>query len=179
MSASNSSASPEMPTPVPAPRKGHGRRPLLIVLVVVLILVLVGAASAFFVAPRLCGLTEPERHGLACDIPLPTGAQFTGQPNPGSQISGVTAEAWSFTVSGDGAQVATVTDLYKTHLPSVGWQCVQATVQSDSPENTQALVVAINGNRALSVTVTLGPPDNVLHLLILVGGFPHAAPGGC
>jgi len=171
------SESPEMPTP--APRKGSGRRPLLIALVVVLVLVLVGVAGAFFVAPRLCGLTEPARHGLACDIPLPAGAQFTGQPNPGAQISGVTAEAWSFTVSGAGAQVDTVTNLYTTHLPGAGWQCVQTIELSDAPENGQALVAAINGNHALSVTLTLSQPDHVLRLLILVGSFPHAAPGGC
>ena len=118
MSSSASSASPEISEP--APRKGRGRRPLIIALVVVLVLVLIAAASVFFVAPRLCGLTEPARHGLACDIPLPAGAQFAGQPNPGAQISGVTAEAWSFTVSGTGAQVDTVTDLYKNISPARG-----------------------------------------------------------
>lgn len=177
MSSSASSTSPEMP--MSAPQKSRSRRPLIIALVVVLVLALVGAASAFFVAPRLCGLTEPARHGLACDIPLPAGAHFAGQPNPGAQISGVAAEAWSFTVSGAGAQVDTVTDLYKTQLPSAGWACVQTIELSDSPENGQALVAAINGNRALSVTLTLGPPDHALSLLILVGSFPHAAPGGC
>src|SRR5690348_4723252 len=119
MSSSASSASPELPTS--AAREGRGRRPLIITLVVVLVLALVGGVGAFFVAPRLCGLTEPTRHGLACDIPLPAGAQFAGQPDPGAQISGVTAEAWSFTVSGAGAQVDTVTDLYKTQLLSAGW----------------------------------------------------------
>lgn len=174
---SAASRSPEMP--LPAPRMSRGRRLLILALVAVLVLVLVGAAGVFLIAPRLCGLTEPTRHGLACDIPLPAGAQFAGQPTPGSQLSGVTAEAWSFTLSGAGAQVDTVTNLYKTQLPSAGWQCVQANVLSDSPENSQEMVLALNGNRALSVTVTRGPPDNMLHLLILVGRFPHAAPGGC
>ncbi|HEX5548792.1 MAG TPA: hypothetical protein VFX24_15390, partial [Ktedonobacterales bacterium] len=73
----------------------------------------------------------------------------------------------------------TVTDLYKTHLPGAGWQCVQTSVLADSPQISQALVVAINGNRVLSVTVTVSLPDNALHLLILVGSFPHAALGGC
>jgi hypothetical protein len=41
------------------------------------------------------------------------------------------------------------------------------------------MVAAINGNRALSVTLTLSQPDHVLRLLILVGSFPHAAPGNC
>ncbi len=177
MSASASSASPEMP--MPTPQMGRSRRPLIIALIVVLFLVLLGATGAFLVAPRLCGLTEPARHGLTCDIPLPAGAQFAGQPNPGPQLSGVTAETWSFTVSGAGAQVDTVSDLYATHLPGAGWQCVQTIMLSDSTENGQALVAALNGNRALSITLTRASPDNVLRLLILVGSFPHAAPGGC
>ena len=167
---SAASRSPEMP--LPTPRMSRGRRLLILALVVVLVLALLGAVGAFFVAPRLCGLAEPARHGLACDIPLPAGAQFTGQPNPGPQLSGVTTETWAFTVSGAQAQVDTVTNLYKTRLPGAGWQCVQANVLPDSAENSQALVVAINGNRALSVTVTRGSPDNVLRLLILVGVSP-------
>lgn len=175
MSTSASSASPEMPTS--APRVGRGRRSLILALVVVLVLMLVGAAGLFFVAPRLCGLTEPVRHGLACDIPLPAGAQFAGQPNPGSQPAGITAQAWSFTVSN--SQVHAVADLYSTHLPGAGWRCVQASVVSDLPQNSQEQVVALSGNRALSVMVTLGPPDNVIHLLIVVSTFAHAAGGAC
>lgn len=175
MSASASSASPEMPTPATGVRRG--RVSLILALVVVLVLVLVGAVGVFFVAPRLCGLTEPARHGLACDIPLPAGAQFAGQPNPGSQPAGITAQAWSFTVSD--AQVHPLADLYRTRLSGVGWRCVQTSVLSDLPQKSQEQVVALNGNRALSVMVTLGPPDNVLHLLIVVTTFAHAAEGAC
>lgn len=170
----SASVSPEIPAP--AARKGHRRRILLLALVVVIVLALLGAVGAFFVAPRLCGLTEPERHGLSCDIPLPSGARFTNQPDL-PQSPGISTEAWAFTVPG--RQAHAVAQVYSQRLPSDGWKCVTASVLASLPQNSQEQVVALNGNRSLSVTVALGPPDNVVHLLIAVSTFPHATEGQC
>ncbi len=170
----SASVSPEMPAP--ATRKGRSRRMLVIALAVVVVLALAGAAGAFFVAPRLCGLTESERHGLPCDIPLPTGARFTSQPNL-PQTPGITTEAWAFTVPGE--QAHAVAQVYSQRLPGAGWRCVTASVLADLPQNGQEQVVALNGNRGISVNVTLSPPDHLLRLLIVVSTFPHAAEGAC
>ena len=169
----SASVSPEMPQP--ATRKGRGRRMLLLALVVVVILALLGAVAAFFLAPRLCGLTEPERHGLACDIPLPTGARYTNQPDL-PQSPGITTEVWAFTVPGQ--QAHAVAQVYSQRLPGDGWRCVTASVLADQPQSEEQ-VIALNGNRALSVTVTDGPPNTGLRLLIAVATFPQTPPGAC
>ena len=166
--------SPEMPQPTT--RKGRGRRMLLLALVVVVVLALLGAVGVFFVAPRLCGLTEPERHGLACDIPLPAGARFTNQPDL-PQSPGITTEAWAFTVLGE--QTHAVAQVYTQRLPGAGWRCVQDSVLADLPQNSQEQVIALNGSRGISVMVSLSLPDTAAHLLITVGTFPHAAEGTC
>jgi hypothetical protein len=170
----SASVSPEMPQPTT--RKGRGRRMFLIALVVVVVLALLGAVAAFFVAPRLCGLTEPERHGLSCDIPLPSGARFTNQPAL-PQSPGITTEAWAFTVPGE--QAHSVAQVYSQRLPGAGWRCVTASVLADLPQNSQEHGAALNGNRGLSVTVIEGPPDNVTRLLIAVSTFPQTPPGAC
>lgn len=170
----SASVSPEMPTS--ATRNRPGRRMLLIALVVVVVLALLGTVAVFFVAPRLCGLTEPERHGLACDIPLPTGARFTNQPNL-PQSPGISTETWAFTVPGE--QAHAVAQFYSQHLPGSGWRCVTSSVLANLPQNNQEQVVALNGNRSLSITVTSGPPDTVAHLIIAVSTFPDAAQGAC
>lgn len=168
------SDSPE--TPASATRKNRSRRTLVVVLVVVVVLALLGAVGAIFVAPRLCSLTEPERHGLSCDIPLPAGARFTSQPNL-PQSPGISTESWAFTVPGQ--QAHAIAQFYSQHLPSSGWRCVTSSVLANLPQNSQEQVVALNGNRSLSITVTLGPPDNVAHLIIAVSTFPNAAQGAC
>jgi hypothetical protein len=143
---------------------------------VVVILALLGAVGAFFVAPRLCGLTEPERHGLSCDIPLPTGAGFTSQPNL-PQSPGISTETWAFSVPGQ--QAHAIAQFYAQRLPGSGWRCVQDSVLADLPQKSQEQVVALNGNRALSITVTLGPSDTAAQLVIAVSTFPRAPEGTC
>ena len=170
----SASVSPELP--VPATQKRHGRRLLVIALAVVVVLALAGTAGAFFVAPRLCGLTEPERHGLPCDIPLPTGARFTNQPAL-PQTPGITTEAWAFTVPGE--QAHAIAQLYSQRLPGSGWRCVTASALVDAPQSGQEQVVALNGARGLTINVTLSPPDQVLRLLIVVSTFAHPAEGAC
>lgn len=170
----SASVSPEMPAP--ATRKDRGRRILLLALVVVVVLALLGAVAAFLVAPRLCGLTEPERHGLSCDIPLPAGARFTNQPNL-PQSPGISTETWAFTVPGQ--QAHAVAQVYTQRLPGAGWRCVTDSVLADLSQKSDEQVVALNGNRGISVVVSLDPPDTVVHLLIAVSTFPHAASGTC
>jgi len=83
----DSSASPSQPA--------RSRRWLWIALIIALVAVLLAAVGTFVVAPRLCGVTEPQRHGLDCDIPLPPNTTFKEfLPTPGAV--GVSTKTYDF-----------------------------------------------------------------------------------
>jgi hypothetical protein len=111
--------------------------------IALLVVILIVGVGAVFVAPRLCGVTEPQRHGLACDIPLPPNATFVrtfeppaGTP-PGSEIllfhaSNTTPDA--------------IHTFYEQQLPSKGWTCVQTgdplTVRATQGKRSVSIVLA-------------------------------------
>lgn len=161
-----------------APSTQSKRIPALTrVLVTLVVLALAGVVvGVFLVGPRLCGLTEPERHGLACDIPLPANAKFAEQPDPGSGPVGGSIEAWAYTVPA--ADAGNIADLYARRLPEEGWTCLQ-TNKVDLLGSAEATVVALNGNQAISVALNPTSTPGIAQLLIVVTTFPRAPSGTC
>ena len=83
----------------------------------------------FVVAPRLCGVTEPQRHGLDCDIPLPPNTTFREfLPTPGAV--GVSTKTYDFHTPDTTEQA--IKDFYAQRLPSNGWKCVNHEIQLSS-----------------------------------------------
>src|SRR5215467_7788989 len=133
---------PPMPAPPPPAR---GRRALLVALIVLVILVGGGIAGYVVAGPRLCALTEPERHGLPCDIPLPDGARYVGPEQSPPPPTGVTVSSWVFTVTVTDA--SSLNALYLKRLPTSGWTCLR----SVGVQNF-ILVIASKGHTHLVVT---------------------------
>src|SRR2546421_12778855 len=120
----DSSSSPGQPA--------RSRRWLWIALAIALVVVLLAGVGALFVAPRLCGVTESQRHGLDCDIPLPANATFRGQlPTPGDGPS-ITTTMLNYHVPDTNER--SIHDFYVQRLPSSGWKCVN----KDAPFDVQA-----------------------------------------
>jgi len=129
----DSSASPTQPA--------RSRRWLWIALIVALALALLVGVGALVVAPRLCGVTESQRHDLDCDIPLPPNTTFVGfLPTPGAV--GVSTKAYDFHAPNTTEQA--IKDFYAQHLPESGWKCVN----HDDP----VVVTAVQGTRAVGVS---------------------------
>jgi hypothetical protein len=109
-----------------------------------MLLLLVGV-GAVFIAPRLCGLTEPQRHGLACDIPVPPNATFdrTVEPPAGPQ-AGIEQQNLLFHASYTAPDA--IHTFYSQQLPTKGWTCVN----TDDP----ITVAATRGKRAVSIVLS-------------------------
>ncbi len=166
-----------LPTDPPAPSASPARRRRGLWLglgIAVLALGLLCGASAVLAGPRLCAVTEPQSHGLACDIPLPPNATFDerGQTSSGQITVGqitMVAEAPFGTPPAQGTVVgapvgaptviasqilpfraSTTTPeglrtFYAQQLPAKGWTCVGA----DDP----IFVFGMQGNRAVNVAI--------------------------
>jgi hypothetical protein len=114
------------------------------------LLLLLAAGSALFImvmAPRLCAVTEPQRHGLACDIPLPPNTTFDRAWAPVGGVEHANSEQRLL------YQVAHMTTdaivvFYRQHLPTTSWHCVQ--VRDDG-------ISAAQGKRTLGIV--LAPPE--------------------
>lgn len=157
----DSSASPSQPA--------HSRRWLWIALIIALVVVLLAGVGAFVVAPRLCGVTEPQRHDLDCDIPLPPNTTYLGLlPTPGAV--GVSTKTYDFHVPDTTEQA--IKDFYAQHLPSNGWKCVN----HDDP----IIVTATQGTRSVGVSsLASGGEAAGVELAISVITFSKAFPDTC
>ena len=157
----DSSASPSQPA--------HSRRWLWITLIIALVVVLLAAVGAFVVAPRLCGVTEPQRHGLDCDIPLPPNTAYLGLlPTPGAV--GVSTKTYDFHVPDTTEQA--IKDFYAQRLPANGWKCVN----HDDP----IIVTATQGTRSVGVSsLASGGEAAGVELAISVITFSKAFPDTC
>ncbi len=152
-----------------SPQPARSRRWLWIALIVALVVVLLAGVGAFVVAPRLCGVTEPQRHGLDCDIPLPPNATYLGLlPTPGAV--GVTTKTYDFHVPDTTEQA--IKDFYAQHLPASGWKCVN----HDDPVD----VTAVQGTRAVGVSsLASGGEAAGVELAISVSTFSTAFSDSC
>jgi hypothetical protein len=140
------------PAPSPAPVPARSRRPLVIALIILVVVVGVGAVGSLVVAPRLCALTEPERHGLPCDAPLPAGARFASeQVSPSGDP--IVTQTWVFTISPPYA--AGAAQAYVDRLRQTGWSCA---FTAGPPDNFA--ISALKGDTQLTVggKPLLGPP---------------------
>jgi hypothetical protein len=120
------------------PQPARSRRWIWIALIVALAITLLAGVGAFVVAPRLCGVTEPQRHGLDCDIPLPAYATYLGLL-PAPSAVGVSTKTYDFHVPDTTEQA--IKDFYAQRLPSSGWKCVN----HDDPVD----VTAFQGTRGV------------------------------
>jgi len=165
-------ADPPAPSASPAPRR-YG--PWLGLGIAVLALGFFAGISAVFAGPRLCAVTEPQRHGLACDIPLPPNATFDerGQTSSGQIMVGhitLVASAPFGTPPAQGTVVGTpvgaptviasqilqfrtssttpegLHTFYAQQLPAKGWTCVGA--------DDSIFVFGMQGNRAVNVAIS-------------------------
>ncbi|HEX3271327.1 MAG TPA: hypothetical protein VHR15_11805 [Ktedonobacterales bacterium] len=157
----DSSSSPSQPA--------RSRRWLWIALIVVLALALLVGVGALVVAPRLCGVTEPQRHGLDCDIPLPPNTTYLGLlPTPSAV--GVSTKTYDFHVPDTTEQA--IKDFYAQRLPSSGWKCVN----HEDPVD----VTAFQGTRAVGVSsLASGGEAAGVELAISVSTFSKAFPDSC
>jgi hypothetical protein len=113
-----------------------------------LVLVVLVSVSAVLVAPRLCGVTEPQRHGLACDIPLPPNATFDREAGlPAGGLGSVASQSLEYHVANTTPDA--IRSFYTQHLPSDGWKCVNGDVP--------LVISAEQGKRGLNIVVL--PPD--------------------
>jgi hypothetical protein len=109
-----------------------------------LVLVVLVSVSAVLVAPRLCGVTEPQRHGLACDIPLPPNTTFDREVvSPAGAVPGVSTQNLQYHVSNTANDA--IKAFYAQQLPGKGWKCVSTEVP--------LIISAQQGNRGLAVIV--------------------------
>jgi hypothetical protein len=139
-----------------------------IALFVLLDITLLGTLIAVLVPPRLCLVTEPERHGLACDVPLPSTAVFERTVEINDEIPpGVEIQNLQFQVRD------TTTDevraFYFQQLPLKGWTCAKV-------ENAH-IITSRQGNRDLSVA--LMPPAETggrVVMLITMETFTEGIP---
>jgi hypothetical protein len=70
-------------------------------------------------------VNEPQRHGLACDIPLPANTTFDHElKSPGDFMPGVTSVILQYHVAN--GTLESVREFYTQRLPSSGWKCVDA-----------------------------------------------------
>ena len=123
----------------------RGRRGLWIGLgAALLVVIILAGVSAVFLAPRLCGVTEPQRHGLACDIPLPANASFDGEvAPPAGAVPGITTQNVQYHVANTTSEA--VRTFYTQQLPANGWTCLDA----EDP----VTISAEQGNRGVAVLV--------------------------
>lgn len=140
---------PPTSTPLPQPRgKRLLRRPWFIaLLVIVVVAALAGVGYRLSTTWRpladVCGQMIPVRHGLPCDVPLTSDAQFlttqSDSPEPEQQYTG-----WLFTSS---ESVGSMTHDLEAGFRADGWSCVGstslagvisvvATHKSDRPDTT-------------------------------------------
>jgi hypothetical protein len=123
-----------------------------------LIIALLGTHIAVVVPPRLCLITEPERHGLACDVPLPPTAVFeriveiNGEIPPGVEIQNLQLQVRDATPD-------EVRTFYLQQLPLKGWTCAKV-------ENAH-ISTAQKGNRDLSV-VLMSPAETGGRMVMLI-----------
>jgi hypothetical protein len=107
-----------------APQPARSRRWIWITLIAVLALALLIGVGALVVAPRLCGVTESQRHGLDCDIPLPPNTTYRGLL-PSTDTVGVTTKTHDIHVPDTTEQA--IHDLHAQRLPSTGATALQGT----------------------------------------------------
>jgi hypothetical protein len=140
-----------------------------IALIIALAIAVLAGVGAFVVAPRHCGVIEPQRHGLDCDIPLPANATFKGLlPSP--DTVGVTTRTYDFHVPDIIEQA--VHDFYVQRLPSGGWTCVG----KDDPTGATAL----QGTRGVAVgSLSSGGEAAGVELAISVSTFPKDMGASC
>jgi len=152
-----------------SPQPARSRRWVWIALIAALVLALLIGVGALVVAPRLCGVTESQRHGLDCDIPLPPNATYLGLlPTPGAV--GITTKAYDFHVPDTTEQA--IKEFYAQHLPSSGWKCVN----QDDP----VAVTAVQGTRAVGVSsLASGGEAAGVELAISVSTFAKAFSDSC
>jgi hypothetical protein len=131
----------------PSPRSRPLQRWRRVALFILLDFALLGTLIAVVVPPRLCLITEPERHGLACDVPLPPTAVFehtveiNGEIPPGVEVLNLQFQVRDATSD-------EVRAFYLQQLPLKGWACAKV-------ENAH-IITSHQGNRELSVV--LMPP---------------------
>jgi hypothetical protein len=108
---------------------------------------LLGSLTAVVVLPRVCFYTEPERHGLACDIPLPLTAvlervvKINGEIPPGVETQNLQFQVRDTTNE-------EVRAFYVKELPERGWTCIKA--------DDAYIMSALKGSR--DIGVMLSPP---------------------
>jgi hypothetical protein len=152
-----------------SPQPARSRRWLWIAIIAALVLALLIGVGALVVAPRLCGVTESQRHGLDCDIPLPPNTTFL-EFLPAPDAVGVTTKTYDFHTPGTTEQA--VKDFYAQRLPSSGWKCVN----HDDP----IIVTANQETRAVSVSsLASGGEAAGVELAISVITFSKSFPNTC
>lgn len=157
----------------------RGRRGLWIALAILLALLVVVGGVGLFGAPQLCTLTNSNRHGLACDIPLPSNAHFVRQQADPSAPA--PTQRWFYLVSG--SSIHAVADLYARQLPDRGWRCVDVVnTQAPGVPQVEASVTAIDGNRGIGVGAQR-PPNTIPNahpadVLLVIGVTTFATVAG-
>ena len=151
------------------PQPARSRRWIWIALIIALAIGLLAGVGALVVVPRLCGVTEPQRHGLDCDIPLPANATSKGLlPSP--DTVGVTTKTNDFHAPDITEQ--TGHDCYVQRLPSGGWTCVG----KDDPTG----VTALQGTRGVAVgSLSSGGEAAGVELAISVSNFSKDVGASC
>jgi hypothetical protein len=152
-----------------SPQPARSRRWVWIALIAALVLALLIGVGALVIAPRLCSVTNSQRHGLDCDIPLPPNTTFLGfLPTP--DAVGVTTKTYDFHTPGTTEQA--IKDFYAQRLPSSGWKCVN----QDDP----VAVTAVQGTRAVGVSsLASGGEAAGVELAISVSTFSKAFSDSC
>jgi hypothetical protein len=151
------------------PQPARSRRWIWIALIIALTIALLAGVGALVVAPRLCGVTEPQRHGLDCDIPLPPNTTFVGfLPTPGAV--GVSTKTYDFHVPDTTEQA--IRDFYVERLPSSGWKCVSKDVPTGA--------TALQGTRGVAVgSLASGGEAAGVELAVSVSTFTKDPSGSC
>jgi hypothetical protein len=113
--------------------------------------------GALFVAPRLCGVTEPQRHGLDCDIPLPANATFLSQLPTPSEPAGVATKIYDYHVPY--STELSIHDFYVQRLPSSGWKCANKEplieVQAIQEKRSVTISSVASGGEAAGVEMAI------------------------
>jgi hypothetical protein len=149
---------------------GRSRRWLWIALIIAPLVVLQAGVGTLFVAPRLCGVTEPQRHGLDCDIPLPANATFLSQLPTPSEPAGVTTKILDYHVPYSTEQ--SIHDFYVQRLPTSGWNCANKGQPID--------VRAIQGKRSVTISsVASGGEAAGVEMAISVSTFSKDMTDSC
>jgi hypothetical protein len=147
---------PSNPAPSPIPPQ-RSRRGLWIGLsVALLLLVLLVGVGALFVAPQLCTVTEPQRQGLACDIPLPPNTTFDREVSlPGGELPGVPSQSLQYHVANTTPDQ--ISSFYTQRLPANGWKCVRGDIPSviSGQQERRSVIVSLHPVSGSTSDVTI------------------------